>query len=112
MFQLYRLIEKQLPSDHSRQVSSKHYIDRVLPKDSRELRVLDLGCGTGRSLDLFRSRRPEIEWHGVDIRSSPEVNARRTTDGIFTTFDGVRLPFREGAFDVVYSHQVFEHVRH
>jgi SAM-dependent methyltransferase len=112
MFQLYRLIEKQLPSDHCRQVSSKHYIERVLRDNARELRVLDLGCGTGRSLDLFRSRQPQIEWHGVDIRSSPEVNERRRTDGSFTTFDGLRLPFREGAFDVVYSHQVFEHVRH
>ena len=37
---------------------------------------MDLGCGTGDSVDLFRSVEPAVEWVGVDIEDSPEVAER------------------------------------
>lgn len=48
----------------------------------------------------------------MDIEDSPEVRARRHTGGAVATFDGTNLPFRDGAFDLIYSHQIFEHVHH
>ena len=73
---------------------------------------MDLGCGDGRSLDQFKSIQNSINWVGVDIEESPEVAQRSRTDGRFVTFNGVDLPFEDGEFDLIYSHQVFEHVRH
>jgi SAM-dependent methyltransferase len=72
---------------------------------------MDLGCGAGDSVDLFRAHDPTIEWTGVDIPASPEVQARRRTDATFVTYDGRMLPFAAATFDLVYSRQVLEHVR-
>jgi SAM-dependent methyltransferase len=74
--------------------------------------VIDLGCGTGGSVDYFRAVNPSIKWVGLDIESSPEVQARRRNDAEFYSFDGVNIPFDSGTFDLVYSKQVLEHVRH
>ncbi len=82
------------------------------PGHVRRWRVLDLGCGEGSSVELFRRRDPTVQWIGVDIPGSREAGARRRTDARFETFDGVTLPFAAASFDLVYCHQVLEHVRH
>jgi SAM-dependent methyltransferase len=91
-------------------VTSRHYLDEAMTGEDPPGRVLDLGCGVGRTIDTFRAHDPDIEWVGVDIEGSPEVEARIRQDGHFVTFDGINLPFRDGAFPLVYSHQVLEHV--
>ncbi|HET8821084.1 MAG TPA: methyltransferase domain-containing protein [Thermoleophilaceae bacterium] len=101
------LLGHRIPADHSRQVLADHYAERL-----RARRVMDLGCGAGDSVDLFRSVDPDVEWVGVDIESSPEVAERRRTDAKFVTYDGRRLPFGDASFELVYCKQVLEHVEH
>jgi SAM-dependent methyltransferase len=108
---LFELLKDCLPDDHSRQVSDHYYVEKLLT-GRRGQRVLDLGCGEGNSLEVFRKYDRDVDWSGVDIESSPEVDSRKRTDGALYTFDGVRLPFAHDQFDLIYSHQVFEHVRH
>jgi SAM-dependent methyltransferase len=93
---LGELLGHRIPSDHSRQVLADHYAERLRPR-----RVLDLGCGAGDSVDLFRSVDPAVSWTGADIEESPEVTARTRTDAEFVTFDGRRLPFDAGSFELV-----------
>ena len=81
-------------------------------KGSKGLKVLDLGCGAGRTVDIFRRLDPEVDWRGLDLESSPEVDKRTRKDASFYTYDGVHIPFDDAIFDIVFSHQVFEHVRH
>ena len=112
---LGELLGGRIPPDHSRQVLADHYAGRLL--DARDAsqgppRVMDLGCGAGDSVDLFRSADPAVRWVGVDIEESPEVAARTRTDAEFVTFDGRRLPFEDASFDLVYCKQVLEHVDH
>ncbi|NJN72083.1 MAG: class I SAM-dependent methyltransferase [Limnothrix sp. RL_2_0] len=110
---LENLLQDALPDDHSRQVNSEQMLNQFLDqKSDLDIRVLDLGCGNGRSIDLFKSKSKNIKWIGVDIDSSPEVDSRMRTDGEFLTFDGIHLPFEDNYFDLIYSNQVFEHVRH
>lgn len=109
---LYELIKEVLPNDHARQISALDYIEPITKLGALGKRVMDLGCGAGSSADAFRAADPTVEWHGVDLQSSPEVETRTRTDVTFHTFDGVRLPFRDNQFDIIYSRQVFEHVRH
>ena len=63
-----------LPSDHCAQTSAEYFVnlfyDRLLKGDGKP-RVLDLGCGDGRSLDVFRRRHPAVDWAGIDIADSP-----------------------------------------
>jgi SAM-dependent methyltransferase len=90
-----------------------HYIHQYAQSaDDRTLKVLDLGCGAGHSIDIFRRILPRAEWHGVDIDDSPEVRDRTRTDGAFATFDGIHLPYPGDEFDFIFSNQVLEHVRH
>ena len=72
--------------------------------------ILDLGCGSGRSVEIFRGIAPDAAWVGIDVEDSPEVRQRTRTDAEFHTFDGVSLPFADARFDVVYCAQVLEHV--
>ena len=43
------LLGTRIPGDHSRQVLADHYAARLRPA-----KVMDLGCGAGDSVDLFR----------------------------------------------------------
>jgi SAM-dependent methyltransferase len=101
---LGELLGARIPGDHSRQTIADTY---ARPTQ----RVLDLGCGAGDSVDLFRSFNPNVRWVGADIAKSPEVAERTRTDAEFVTFDGVTLPFDDAGFDLIYCKQVLEHVR-
>ena len=107
---LWDLLGPYIPTDHARQVNARYYLDEVISGQDPPRRVLDLGCGAGNSVDLFRRHDPEIDWVGVDIEDSQEARARRRTDAAFIAYDGVRVPFPDHTFDLVYSSQVLEHV--
>lgn len=69
------------------------------------MRVLDIGCGLGYDLKKL-AEQFGIECYGVDIvidRASKRVN--------FILADASHLPFKENAFDVIYSFGSIEHTR-
>ena len=104
---LGELLGHRIPGDHSRTVLADHYAARLKAR-----RVMDLGCGAGDSVDLFRRVVPEVSWVGVDIDDSPEVAGRTRADAEFVSFDGRSLPFDDGSFELAYCKQVLEHVEH
>ena len=105
-------IAASLPTDTARQVSASYYARRLAAGLPAGAMVLDLGCGTGVSVDLFREVAPHLRWVGVDVEHSPEVDARVRTDGEFLSFDGIHIPLPDNSVDLIYSRQVLEHVRH
>lgn len=108
---LRELLGPRIPRDHARQTLAEHMAVRALT-GRKAPRVLDVGCGTGRSVEIFRSNAPDSSWVGIDIEDSAEVLARTREDAEFHTFDGVTIPFEDASFDVVYCAQALEHVRH
>ncbi len=108
---LRELLGERLPRDHARQALAED-MARAAVGGAQAPAVLDVGCGTGRSVEIFRGLAPEPRWMGVDLADSPEVRMRTRTDVEFHTFDGVNLPFDDASFDIVYCAQVLEHVRH
>jgi SAM-dependent methyltransferase len=110
--ELAALLGEAIPNDHARQTFAETYIWQDLGRpQGRPWRVLDVGCGPGFSIDVFRMRDPDVQWVGLDLPDSPEVRTRTRTDARFETFDGVSIPFEDESFDLVYCKQVLEHAR-
>lgn len=70
-------------------------------------RVLDVGCGLGLYVRQFRTLTADV-W-GVDVDAEKVAEASRTLPNILQA-PAEKLPFPEGFFDVVLSHEVLEHV--
>ncbi|MEA2941557.1 MAG: hypothetical protein QOD09_2086 [Bradyrhizobium sp.] len=76
---------------------------------SRPVRILDVGCGVGAQLDLFKALLPSAELHGVDIGElAVERTRARGHTGYLGRFEEIDLP--TDYFDIVYSAHVIEHV--
>jgi SAM-dependent methyltransferase len=106
---LWELMQDCIPNDHSRQVHSRYYIEAVMSRSEAPGTVVDLGCGDGSSAPIFRKFKPEVRWIGVDIDRSESALLLQEEVIIY---DGVHLPFEDNSVPLIYSNQVFEHVRH
>src|SRR5262249_35862199 len=51
--------------------------ERFAGRDQRRLRLLDVGCGTGRFLDAFKQTWPRLPALGVDLSEAYLAEARR-----------------------------------
>ena len=101
-----------VPEDFSRQTSSFSMAEHLAGRMTGVDRILDLGCGTGTSADFFKKIIPHAQWIGLDIEKSPEVASRTKTGAEFHSFDGINISFGDNSFDLIFSNQVLEHVRH
>lgn len=73
----------------------------LIPDDARTM--LDVGCGDGTISRLIQHLRPGLSILGADVLARPQTHIP------VTLFDGRRLPFLDGAFDVVMFVDVLYH---
>ena len=76
--------------------------------------MLDAGCGSAYSARILLERRfPKLRYVGADISRAADVAARsfaqKSVDGAIVQADLMRLPFADGAFDIVFSEGVLHH---
>jgi malonyl-CoA O-methyltransferase len=75
-------------------------------------RVLDLGCGTGHCLPGLMSRYKRAEFVALDIAHPMLVQARKRGRWLrrprCVCADAERLPFEDGAFDLVFSNLMLQ----
>jgi len=77
--------------------------------DLAKLRVLDVGCGVGLMESALIGNFKSLV--GVDVASESIEKAKETVRGAeFFKYDGVKLPFEEAKFDVVFACCVFHHI--
>jgi SAM-dependent methyltransferase len=106
------LLRPAIPTNVSPQVLADALVPEVLAGAPRGALVIDLGCGRGDSVDLFRAVDPSVRWVGLDLAGSREFEERSRSDADFRTFDGLVLPFADASVDAVFCKQVLEHVEH
>jgi SAM-dependent methyltransferase len=94
---------------------SRARIERLLPADwSWEgRRVLDFGCGAGRTLRHFLDEAEHAEFHGCDIddRSIAWLSEHLSPPlHVFQNGESPGLPRPDGFFDLAYALSVFTHL--
>lgn len=93
-------------------------LDRILrtvsrvghPIDPSTAVMLDFGCGAGRTVEEGTSRGFSI--FGCDLARSLEGASPELVGSALRAIDErtYRLPFEDAQFDLIFSHQVLEHV--
>ena len=77
--------------------------------------VLDVGCGTGSLAIGIKQRQPEVEVVALDPDAKALARARRKAKraGVSIRFErgfAAALPYRKGAFDLVFCSFMFHHL--
>jgi len=72
-------------------------------------KVLDLGCGNGRFIELFQGK--SIEYVGLDnSQKLIEIARQKHPNGNFQIFDGLKIPFPDNYFDAIFCIAVLHHI--
>ncbi|KIW15005.1 hypothetical protein PV08_07792 [Exophiala spinifera] len=103
-------------NDHARRTandSAAFLIPHIRPTH----KILDLGCGPGTITADLAALVPQGSVVGGDAVSSvlEQASSHAASRGLgnvsFRTVDGNDLPFADDTFDVVYCHQLLQHVK-
>lgn len=77
--------------------------------DTSKLVALDFGCGVGNYHGLLKHDFGKI--FGCDVSSEClKVAQRRNPEVEYRSYDGVRVPFDDGSFDIAFAITVFHHI--
>jgi ubiquinone/menaquinone biosynthesis C-methylase UbiE len=75
------------------------------------MKLLDIGCGTGRTLHQIARTHPEMRLHGTDLSPNYIRHARKRLEDIaeltLAVENGEALPWADATFDVVTSVYMF-----
>lgn len=75
-------------------------------------RVLEVGCGVGILSQQAARRTPQGLMAAVERSPDQLAQCRRRPGPAYTRGDALRLPFRDGVFDLVYCRFLLEHLAH
>lgn len=81
---------------------------------TKELKILDFGCGDGNSSVFLRKHFPNAQITGIDVseESVNIANEKKIVNAQFIPFKGDQIPFAENEFDLIFTSMVFHHIEH
>lgn len=76
------------------------------------LNILDIGCGDGTTAVCMAALFPGCLITGIDVsaESIEMANKKEIRGAVFSTYNGLAVPFTEGCFDLVFIAGVLHHV--
>lgn len=110
-------------TDHAESVLSTHRwrtiansAQFIVPCLKPGIKVLDVGCGPGSlTVDIAKHVQPGGKVTGIENVPDPLDGARRLAEQegvevMFEVADAMELPYEDDTFDLVFAHQVLQHV--
>lgn len=82
---------------------------RFLQRLGPRAKILDLGCGSFKTLKRLREQRPDLQYYAVDIMDVAAVCPPGVTFAR-ADIDHDKLPFDDGFFDAIFFCHVLEHL--
>lgn len=98
--------------DHRVDPSLLAFLDERPDLDPSTVRLLDVGCGTGKQLAANHAHLPAARIVGLDLfRGMLRVARRRCPDVAWVNGDGAALPFADGSFDYITNQFSYAHIQ-
>jgi len=98
--------------DHTVDSHLIRFLEAADDETAATLRVLDVGCGTGRQLSANRLRLPHVSMVGVDrFQAMLRIASSRCPDVRWLQADGAALALASQTCDYVTSQFAYPHVR-
>ncbi len=82
--------------------------------DLEGVKILDIGCGTGKILSLYKNLSHEKEnlLYGIDISQNMiRIAKTKASDVKFVRANALTLPFKDGSFDFISMIGVLEYLK-
>ena len=92
---------------------AKMKVEYLKPFEKNEtFSVLDVGCGDGAT-ELFMNElfpRWKVNAIDVSVQSIEEAKKKNLPNVVFNSYDGLKIPFENDSFDMVFIAGVLHHV--
>ena len=117
-FDIYADDYRDIHTDNVKKVSgeeSDYFTEYKIVEISRYMEnaeaFLDFGCGDGNT-GVYFTKRYGCDYYGIDVSSESirKANERNLPGCVFMEYDGVRIPFEDDKFDVVFMACVLHHI--
>tara|TARA_Y100000034_G_C6874879_1_gene399930 strand:+ start:74 stop:799 length:726 start_codon:yes stop_codon:yes gene_type:complete len=102
---------------YKHKIESNFLKKAILGISSKNIKILDIACGTGRMLPEVFSVRKDIEYFGVDSskemtnllkEKAKKINIEKRVK--IKIADASKLPFKDNEFDLVYTYHLLWHI--
>lgn len=92
--------------------NSRHFtwdIEKLSQYIKERERILDLGCGNGRLIEILKEKK--VEYYGVDFSEKLiEIAQKNYPHFHFQVANALNLPFSDNFFDKIFSIRVIAHI--
>ena len=86
-------------------------ISKIIPR-SNNLKILDYGCGTGKTFQELVKINPDAKYYGIDISDHAIriISKKFPTYKYFVVQEEEKVPLKSGSIDLITCFDVIEHV--